>query len=234
MLTLSELNVGYESIVICRDVSLTIDQGEAVCLLGRNGMGKTTLLEGILGMNTYHSGRILFFEEDVSQLPIHQRIERGIGLVPQGRRIFGNISVRDNLHLGSLVSKENDVKEEILDVIYEFFPILYERLEQSAETLSGGEQQMLAIARALAGDPDILLLDEPSEGLAPMIVDLIADLIIHLIEEKDIAVLIAEQNLGFALDVTERGYVMEKGSIVASEKVDKLQDNELVREYLMV
>lgn len=234
MLTLSELTVGYESVVICRDVALSIDQGEAVCLLGRNGMGKTTLIEGILGMNTYHDGSILFNREDISQLPIHQRTERGIGLVPQGRRIFANISVRDNLHLGSLASKEDDVQEETLDIIFEFFPILYERLDQSAETLSGGEQQMLAIGRALAGDPDILLLDEPSEGLAPMIIDLITDLIVHLIEEKDIAVLIAEQNLGFALDVSERGYVIEKGSIVASEKVGKLKDNELVRKYLMV
>lgn len=234
MLTLENLILGYESITICRDVDLTIEEGDAICLLGRNGMGKTTLLEGIMGMNTRQGGKIWLNGEDLSRKPTHQRAMAGLGLVPQGRRIFADISVRNNLRLGTLARSPNDSGEDISAVIFDFFPILYDRLDQKANTLSGGEQQMLAIGRALAGKPKLLLLDEPSEGLAPLIVDAIARLLTYLIEEQGLAVLLAEQNLAFALEVAQRGYVIEKGQIVAAGGVEDLRDNEIVRKYLMV
>lgn len=231
MLTLEDAGFGYGPIGICQEIDLTIESGEVVCLLGRNGMGKTTLLEGLMGMNSYKGGRILFKGEDISNEPTHRRAKRGIGLVPQGRRIFPDITVRDNMRLGSLAhyAKCQPVPEEILN----HFPRLRERLDQQAGTLSGGEQQMLAMARALAGKAELLLLDEPSEGLAPLIVEAIGELILEL-SRKGATILIAEQNLHFALSVASRGYVIEKGRIVESGDANWLKNDTIVQDYLMV
>lgn len=231
MLKLENAGFGYGQIGICQDIDLTIEQGEIVCLLGRNGMGKTTLLEGLMGMNNYKGGRILFKGEDISNEPTHRRAKRGLGLVPQGRRIFPDITVRDNLRLGTLAhySKCQPVPEEILD----YFPRLRERLDQQADTLSGGEQQMLAMARALAGKADLLLLDEPSEGLAPLIIEAIGELVVNL-SQKGATILIAEQNLHFALSVAARGYVIEKGRIVETGDSNWLKNDQVVQDYLMV
>jgi ABC-type branched-subunit amino acid transport system ATPase component len=231
MLTLANVNLGYGPVEICHGLNLTIEAGEVVCLLGRNGMGKTTLLEGLMGLNSQSGGQILFKGEDISKLPAHARAKRGLGLVPQGRRIFADISVRDNLRLGTLA--HHDTCQPIPDIIFEFFPILYERLDQKGNTLSGGEQQMLAIGRALAGEADMLLLDEPSEGLAPLIVEAIGDLVVHL-GERGMTIFIAEQNLPFALAVAQRGYVLEKGQIVESGDVAQLEGEQVVQDYLMV
>ncbi len=231
MLYLKNTSFGYGPITICQNINLEIKPGEIVCLLGRNGMGKTTTLEGIMGLNDQHAGRVLLKDVNVSQKPTHKRARLGIGLVPQGRRIFADISIRDNLRLGTLAG--NDKCQPIPEIILEFFPILKERLNQKANTLSGGEQQMLAIGRALAGEPQLILLDEPSEGLAPIMVEAIAELII-LLRSRGITIFIAEQNLSFALAVADRGYVMEKGKIVLDGETDLLQSHKTVREYLVV
>ena len=231
MLYLENTSFGYGPITICQDINLEIKTGEIVCLLGRNGMGKTTTLEGIMGLNDQHGGRIQLKEKDISSKPAHKRARLGIGLVPQGRRIFANISIRDNLRLGTLAG--NDKCQPIPEMILEFFPILSERLNQKANTLSGGEQQMLAIGRALAGGPQLILLDEPSEGLAPIVIEAIGELISHL-RNRGITIFIAEQNLSFALDVSDRGYVMEKGRIVLDGDTELLQSHKTVREYLVV
>ena len=231
MLRLEGVGFGYGSVQICSDISLTIEEGEVVCLLGRNGMGKTTFLEGLMGMNTQKGGRILFDGQDISKYRSSKRAWLGMGLVPQGRRIFAEISVRDNLRLGTLASRSRF--QPIPDVVFDYFPVLRERLNQKGQTLSGGEQQMLAIARALAGNPKIILLDEPSEGLAPLIVDAITELIRNLSQERGITILLAEQNLPFALTIVERGYILEKGRIVESGNVEELKGEQTVRDYLM-
>lgn len=231
MLHLENTSFGYGPITICQNINLEIKAGEIVCLLGRNGMGKTTTLEGIMGLNDQLDGRIQLKEENISSKPAHKRARLGIGLVPQGRRIFADISIRDNLRLGTLAG--NDKCQPIPEMILESFPILSERLNQKANTLSGGEQQMLAIGRALAGEPQLILLDEPSEGLAPIVVEAIGELISHL-RSHGMTIFIAEQNLSFALDVSDRGYVMEKGRIVLDGDTELLQSHKTVREYLVV
>ncbi len=231
MLTLENVSFGYGPVTICHGLNLTIEPGEVVCLLGRNGMGKTTLLEGLMGMNSHKEGRVLFKGQDIARLHTHSRVKTGIGLVPQGRRVFADISVRDNLRLGTLA--RHSVCQPIPEIVFEFFPVLHERLDQKANTLSGGEQQMLAIGRALAGEVDLLLLDEPSEGLAPLLVDAIGELIAKL-GQRSMTVFIAEQNLSFALDVAQRGYVLEKGQIVEAGDVSWLEHEQVVRDYLMV
>jgi urea transport system ATP-binding protein len=231
MLTLEKTRFGYGPIQICHDIDLEIQPGEVICLLGRNGMGKTTLLEGLMGLNRQTGGRILFKGRDISRDSTHSRARQGLGWVAQGRRIFADISVRDNLRLGTLAHHKRcqPIPEEILDS----FPILRQRLDQKGNTLSGGEQQMLAIGRALAGQPDLLLLDEPSEGLAPLIVEAIGQLILS-VKEQGMTLLLAEQNLSFALSVAQRGYVLEKGRIVDAGDVQALQSHKVVRDYLMV
>jgi branched-chain amino acid transport system ATP-binding protein len=231
MLKLENAGFGYGPIQICQNITLDVQPGEVVCLLGRNGMGKTTLLEGLIGLNRQHSGRILFQGLDISHEATHARAMRGIGLVPQGRRIFPDVSVRNNLRLGTLARHAQC--QPVPEVIFDYFPVLRERLNQQGNTLSGGEQQMLAIGRALAGEPALLLLDEPSEGLAPLIVDAIGELVLRL-KEQGLAVLLAEQNLPFALAVASRGYVLEKGRIVDSGDVTALQSHKVIRDYLMV
>ena len=231
MLALENVTLGYGPISICNKLSLHIDAGEIMGLLGRNGMGKTTTLEGIMGLNDHHGGRLMFNGEEISREPTHRRARKGIGLVPQGRRIFADISIRDNLRLGTLARSDRCLP--IPEIVYECFPVLRARLSQKANTLSGGEQQMLAIGRALGGEPQLLLLDEPSEGLAPVMVEGIARLIKNL-GEKGITIFLSEQNLSFALDVADKGYVLEKGGIALEGDAATLNSHETVREYLMV
>ena len=231
MLDLENASFGYGPIRICHGLNLHIGSGEIVVLLGRNGMGKTTTLEGIMGLNDRHSGRVLLKRKCISREVTHKRARLGIGLVPQGRRIFPSISIRDNLRLGTLAGHRRC--QPVPPMIYEFFPVLSERLNQKANTLSGGEQQMLAIGRALAGEPQLLLLDEPSEGLAPLVVEAIGELISHL-GERGVTIFLAEQNLSFALAVSERGYVIEKGQIALEGDIGLLESHQTVLEYLMV
>jgi len=231
MLKLEGVGFAHGSAEICQDIHLEVEPGEVVCLLGRNGMGKTTLLEGLVGFNRQTAGQILFRGVDLSREPTHRRARRGIALVPQGRRIFPGVSVSDNLRLGTLAGRGRG--EPATKFITDFFPVLGERLAQTGNTLSGGEQQMLAIGRALAGQPALLLLDEPSEGLAPLIVDAIGEIIVRL-RQQGLAILLAEQNLHFALSVASRGYVLEKGRVVDAGSVAALQNHQVVRDYLMI
>jgi branched-chain amino acid transport system ATP-binding protein len=231
MLKLEGVGFAHGSTEICHDIHLTVEPGEVVCLLGRNGMGKTTLLEGLVGFNRQTGGHVLFRGADISREPTHRRAQRGMSLVPQGRRIFPGVSVADNLRLGTLASRARG--QPATKFISDFFPVLGERLGQKGNTLSGGEQQMLAIGRALAGQPALLLLDEPSEGLAPLIVGAIGEIILRL-RQQGLAILLAEQNLHFALSVASRGYVLEKGRVVDAGSVSALQNHKVVRDYLMI
>ncbi len=230
LLDVVDLDVGYGTTTICRSVSLNIEQGELVCLLGRNGVGKTTLLRGIIGMLPTTRGRILFNGSDITKATDYERARLGIGYVPQGRLVFRNLTVAENLRSGTMIGGGS--LGMYPDEVFEYFPVLKQRLTQAAGTLSGGEQQMLALARVLAGRPKLLLLDEPSEGIQPSIVSEIALILKRIRDERGLALLLVEQNLKFARSVADRGYVIEKGSIVASGAIAELAEDKVVREHL--
>jgi urea ABC transporter ATP-binding protein UrtE len=230
LLEIQSLTSGYGKGSICHAISLEVGEKELVCMLGRNGVGKSTLLRAIIGILPVQSGRILLDGEDISCVPDHQRARRGIGYVPQGRLVFAKLTVAENLRSGTIIggSRLGPMPEDT----FAYFPILKERLKQQAGTLSGGEQQMLAIARALAGKPRLLLLDEPSEGVQPSIVQEIRRILRQISVERSLAMLLVEQNLKFAAGLAERGYVIEKGRIVASGAMDQLMSEDVVTEHL--
>ena len=230
ILKLEHLSSGYGKSLICTNINLLIDEGESVCLLGRNGVGKTTLLKTIMGIISSSNGECYIQGRNVTGLPPYRIARMGVSYAPQGRGIFGKLTVKDNLILGGVTDKTGI--EEIDDEIFRYFPVLKERLSQKSGTLSGGEQQMLSVARALISKPSLLLLDEPSEGLQPNIVQLLRDIIKQISVDRGLAILLVEQNLDFALDITSRGYVMEKGSIVEKGDVDLLRNDVIVQEYL--
>jgi branched-chain amino acid transport system ATP-binding protein len=229
MLTLDAIHTYYGDSHILQGVSLDVSAGELVCILGRNGAGKTTTIRSIIGFNRPRAGRIVFDGTDVSRLPPHAMATSGVGLVPQGRRIFAPLSVRENL-----VFAYRKGGPWTLDRVYQLFPILRDRQHHMGNALSGGEQQMLAIARALLMNPRLLLLDEPSEGLAPMLVREIGRVIGEL-KSSGIAMLLAEQNLALALSVADRCYVLNKGQVVYTATAEAIrQDAEVKRRYLGV
>lgn len=230
ILDIENLDVGYGTTTICRSVAMNIEDGELVCLLGRNGVGKTTLLRGIIGMLPATRGRIRFNGADITTAMEFERARFGIGYVPQGRLVFGNLTVAENLRSGTMIGGGR--LGTYPDEVFDYFPILKQRLDQAAGTLSGGEQQMLALARVLSGRPKLLLLDEPSEGIQPSIVSEIALILKRIRHERGLALLLVEQNLKFARSVAERGYVIEKGSIVASGAMEELAEDKVVREHL--
>jgi len=215
VLRVENLFAYYGKAEVLRSVNLYVDEGEAVAVLGPNGAGKTTLLNSICGL-VRCKGSINFNGYDISRLKPHDRIRLGIAISPEGRRLFPNLSVEDNLLLAG--------KKEKLDFIYDIFPRLRERSDQLAKTLSGGEQQMLAIARALMLEPKLLLLDEPSMGLAPIVVDTIAETIARIKDELGISILLVEQNLHLAFEVAERGYVLVSGEIVRVGHIQELKE----------
>lgn len=219
-----EIHTYYGQSHVLQGVSMSVDTGDIVALLGRNGAGKTTTMRSIIGLTPPRRGTITFKGEQISGLEPYQIANAGIGYVPEDRRVFPDLSVRDNL----LILLEEDSAWS-LERIYENFPKLRERSAQLGKQLSGGEQQMLAIARALVTDPDLLLLDEPSEGLAPVIVDDLED-VLDEICATGITVLLAEQNMRFAFDMTERGYVLSKGQVVWDGTVDELRENDRIIE----
>ena len=210
MLEIKAINTFYEEAHILHDVSLKIEQGETVCLLGRNGAGKTTTLRTVLGLTPAKAGRILFKGEDITKLQPHIIARKGVGWVPDNRRIFPTLTVQRNLEIAR---KSPGSKEWDLEEIYAHFPTLNRLKEHKGEFLSGGEQQMLAIARTLMGNPVLLLLDEPSQGLAPKIVREVMDIIIEL-KNKGISILLVEQNSVMALSVSDRSYILDDGRIV--------------------
>ncbi len=232
LLTTSSLRSGYGTSDVIQDVGLQVGRGEVVGVLGRNGVGKTTLMKTLIGLLPARGGNITFQETDVTRLPADERARLGIGFVPQGRGIFPDMTVRENLMIGGLVNQKR--RELDFDLIYESFPFLQQRLAQRGGTLSGGQQAMLAIARALIGGPELLLLDEPSDGVQPSIVQEIGSFIGNLNRERELTVLIVEQNIDLMQSVAQRAYALDKGRVIAEIPQQKLMDTEEVAEFLAV
>jgi branched-chain amino acid transport system ATP-binding protein len=226
LLELQDLEVRYGGITALRDVSLEVAVGEIVALLGANGAGKTTTLRTISGLHRPHSGEVRFAGQRIDAVPPHRICALGIGHVPEGRRIFPRMSVGENLEMGAYLNRGDRTKER--NRVFELFPVLAERRKQDGGTLSGGEQQMLAIGRALMSRPKLLLFDEPSMGLAPMFVARIFE-IIRDIRERGVTVLLVEQNAAQALALADRGYVLETGSVVMSDRASVLLGDDRVR-----
>jgi branched-chain amino acid transport system ATP-binding protein len=228
MLEIETLNVRYGPIHALRDVSLHVDKGEIVTIVGANGAGKSTLLRTISGLVRPSSGTIIFDGEDITREPPHEIVRRGLCHAPEGRRIFANMSVRENLLLGAYVHSNPDTLIHDFERVFSIFPRLKEREHQIAGTLSGGEQQMLAIGRALMSRPKMLMLDEPSLGLAPNLVQEIFRTI-ESINREGTTVLLVEQNAHMALHIAHRGYVLETGEVVLTDLAENLLRNEAVR-----
>jgi branched-chain amino acid transport system ATP-binding protein len=229
MLEIKNLNVSYGVTSILRDVSLSVKQGEVIALLGSNGAGKTTLVNTLMGMLKAQSGEIIFESEHIENMQPHQIVQRGIAQVPEGRKIFPYISVRDNLFLGAYSNEAWHKKSESMDWVYNLFPLLKERQNMPARTLSGGEQQMLVIGRGLMSRPKLLLVDEPSLGLAPKLLSEVYNILAKLNEAK-ITTLLSEQNARQALTISDRGYVLENGCVVLADSSDRLLNSELIKE----
>jgi branched-chain amino acid transport system ATP-binding protein len=233
MLKIDNLTVHYGVIPALKGVSLEVKRGEVVCLIGANGAGKTTTLHSISNLVKSTQGSIYFQDKLLNNLPAHEIVKLGVIQVPEGRGVFPNLSVLENLHLGAYLRKDKPGIEEDLKWVYEVFPRLEERKDQQAGTLSGGEQQMLAIGRALMARPKLMLMDEPSMGLAPIVVEEIFRIIRLLNREKETTILLVEQNAQMALAVSHRGYVIETGEIVISGTAESLKANdEIKKAYL--
>jgi branched-chain amino acid transport system ATP-binding protein len=232
-LELNSINTYYGRSHILFDVSLSIEKGEVVSLIGRNGAGKSTTFRSIIGLTPPQTGEVLFRGERISGLRAFRICRKGIGFVPEDRRCFPDLTVRENLEVAARREKETAVPWTV-ERIYALFPRLQEREKNLGSQLSGGEQQMLTIARTLMTNPEVLLLDEPSEGLAPLVVSLLADMILR-IRKEGVTVLLAEQNLHFCAKVSDRGYVIDKGSVKYEGTMSDLLSNEEVKEkYLAV
>jgi branched-chain amino acid transport system ATP-binding protein len=230
LLELSDVRIRYGVIEAVKGINLTVNEGEIVTLIGGNGAGKTTTLRAISMVHGPSHGEIKFHGEDITQLRSDEIVEKGIIQVPEGRHIFPNMSVRENLTMGAFqrtTATKSELSDE-LDHIYELFPVLKERLKQAGGTLSGGEQQMLAIGRALMAKPKLLMLDEPSMGLAPQVVERVFQ-VIEEVNSQGIPVLLIEQNAAMALQAASRGYVIESGEIVLEDDAKKLLGNDQVR-----
>ncbi len=236
MLELRNINAYYGESHILRDVSFTVSDGEVVCLMGRNGVGKTTTLKVITGLLPARSGDMLFNGANVTKLSTDRRARRGLAIVPQGREIIPHLSVRENLQLGFWARSDSPgaaVEKAVFDEVYHLFPKLTQILHRPGGVLSGGEQQQLAIGRALLSNPKVLLLDEPTEGIQPSIVDQIEDVILGFKKSRRFAILLVEQGLHFAARLAEKYVVMAKGAVVVAGRSDELSA-EMVRQHLTV
>jgi len=231
LLKVENLISGYGKIDILKSVSIDVNEGEIVCVLGANGAGKTTLINTISGLIPVKSGKIKFLGKDITNTPPHKRVEIGLVQVPEGRKIFPKLTVLENLEIGAFLINDTELKKKTLEWIYSLFPVLYERRDQKAGTLSGGEQQMLAIGRALMSNPKLLMLDEPSMGLAVKLMATIFDVIKEI--SKKIAILLVEQNANKALSIVDRGYLIETGKIVLSASRDILTSSEEVKKVYL-
>jgi branched-chain amino acid transport system ATP-binding protein len=228
MLEINEIHTYYGNIHALKGISLKVEKGEIVTLIGSNGAGKTTTLRTISGLIKPRLGAVVFEGEDISKFHAHQLVYKGIAMVPEGRGIFAKLSVQENLDMGAYSRNDKTGIQQDLDRVFTLLPRLKERRSQVAGTLSGGEQQMLATARALMAHPRLLLMDEPSMGLAPILVEDIFDRI-EAINKEGTTILLVEQNATMALSVAHRGYVLQTGSIVLSDSAKNLQQNEMVQ-----
>lgn len=237
LLKIDNISVSYGNIAALKGVSMSVQEGEIVSLIGANGAGKSTLLKSIVGLEPLNEGSITFRGEVLGQavgghykgVPTNMLVRKGVALVPEGRRVFADLTIEENLDMGAFMVREEAVVQQRKEEIYEFFPILGNRRKQKSRSLSGGEQQMLAVARALMSNPTLLLLDEPGLGLAPLIVQDIFNKLTIINRENKVTIFIVEQNARLALKTSDMGYVMENGKIVLSDKADSLLRNAQVR-----
>ncbi len=228
LLSLEKLEVAYGGIQAVKGIDLAVEQGELVCLIGANGAGKTTTLKGICGLLPVKSGRIVYAGEDVTGRPAFTLVRRGLAMVPEGRGVFGALTIEENLAMGAYARKDRAAVRSDVERVFELFPRLKERHRQTAGTLSGGEQQMLAMARALMSRPKLLFLDEPSMGLAPLMVQKVFETVLT-ISREGVTILLIEQNAKLALEVASRGYVMESGEITLTGEAKTLLSDPKVR-----
>jgi branched-chain amino acid transport system ATP-binding protein len=233
MLKILKLNAGYPDLPVLKDVSLDLPTGIIAVLMGPNGAGKSTLLKSIFSLTTFTSGKILFKDKNITNFPAHKLINLGIAFVPQGKVNFSGLSVRDNLLMGALNIAEKDKIEIKINEIYAQFPTLKEKENQLAFSLSGGEQQMLAIGRALMSSPTLLLMDEPSLGLAPKLVKELFKKIVKIKENFNTTILIVEHNLKSLLELSDYGYVMVGGEIVADDTCSKLKNSDIMKQVFV-
>jgi branched-chain amino acid transport system ATP-binding protein len=231
-LVMTDVSAGYGSVTVLRNVSLAVAEGEILGVLGRNGMGKTTLIRCLAGLIEPTAGAIALGEETITHLPPHERARRGVATVVQGRGIFPRLSVRENLAMGRFASGR--ARRNRTDEVLGYFPRLGERLGQAAGTLSGGEQQMLAIGRALMTDPKVMLLDEPSEGIMPVLVQQIAAIVTAINRQSGLTIVIVEQNVPMVFGMTDRCIILEKGRIVAQGSREEVSRSEVMKEYLAI
>lgn len=231
LLELTDVTVSYGQTPVLFGVNMVINQGDIACLLGRNGVGKTTLLRSVIGLNKVLSGNIVFDADEITKVPTYKRARYGISYIPQGREIIPYLSVLDNLKLGMSAAQKKFRK--IPDEIFEFFPMLKQHLSRQGGLLSGGQQQQLAIARGLMSNPKIMLLDEPTEGIQPSIVQEIEDTLKRINREKGITLIVVEQKVDFARQLAQKFFIMEKGAVVANGATSDLSDD-LVHKYLAI
>ena len=229
LLELDKLEVAYGGIHAVKGIDLVVRQGELVCLIGANGAGKTTTLKGITGLQPVKAGRIVYDGNDVTGKPAFQLVRKGLSMVPEGRGVFGALTIEENLAMGAYSRRDRKQIRQDVERVFGLFPRLKERARQTAGTLSGGEQQMLAMARAIMSRPKLLLLDEPSMGLAPLMVQKVFETVLA-ISGEGVTILLIEQNAKLALEVSNRGYVMESGTITLSGNARDLLSNPKVRE----
>ncbi len=229
MLELENVSAGYGSIAALHGISLRVEKGSIVTLVGANGAGKSSTLRTVSGLLKARSGRVLFCGEDITNWPAHRLVGRGLAHVPEGRMIFANLTVLENLKMGAYLRRDGAGIAADLEFVLETFPRLRERRSQQAGTLSGGEQQMLAIGRALMSKPRLLMLDEPSLGIAPLLVKTIFEKIVQVNRELDLTVLLVEQNAHLALEVSHFGYVLETGRILMADRSESLRSNPAVQ-----
>ena len=229
MLSLNNVSVGYKGYLAVQGVSFKISEGEIVSLIGSNGAGKSTIVKTISGLLHPQKGEIIFKNDQIQQTPPHEIVKKGISMIPEGRRLFGRLSVLDNLLMGAYITKSKKEIEKSLETIFDLFPILKERQKQRSQTFSGGEQQQLAIARGLMSDPSLLVLDEPSLGLSPKLVSDIFR-IVKEINARGVTILLVEQNVYEALETSHRAYVLQTGHIVMEGQSQELLKSDLVRQ----
>lgn len=232
MLAIKDLRVNYGAIAALHGISLEVKQGDIVTLIGANGAGKTTTLRAVSGL-TKCRGEILYDGKNITNLPPHKIVEAGLCHVPEGRMIFANLTVLENLKMGAFLQKDKAVIEKEMEYVFSIFPRLKERIKQTAGTMSGGEQQMLAIGRALMSKPKFLMLDEPSLGIAPLLVKTIFEKIVEINKQQGITILLVEQNANLALEISRYGYVLETGKIILQNDSSSLrQDPQVKSAYL--